>query len=205
MIFQRLLSVLLAGLSAIAVATRVGVLTPEPDPALPEARIWPFKASLPPPPSPTRPPRPTGWHAPIWPTPPATPSPLPAFAVTAFDFPNTREVIDFYWQAPAVEAAHAIVGTPNQLRQLSRVWASHLSASCPNEPIASHLRDLATSTDPIVAPVLLHRVFINGHAVWVVVAVWEFAAAGPELALGHIRVHVLSPISSAPIASESCA
>ena len=202
---RRLLSVFLAGLVAIAAATRIGVLTPEAEPDFPEAHVWPFKAPPPPPSSPTRPPRPTGWRAPTWPASPATTRPLPDFAVTAFDFPNTREVIDFYWEAPAAEAAQAIVGAPNQLRQLSRDWASRLSASCPNEPVAAHLRDLATSTDPIVAPVLLHRASINGHVVWVVVAVWEYAAAGPGLALGHIRVHVLSPSSSAPVASESCA
>jgi hypothetical protein len=130
---------------------------------------------------------------------------LPDFAVTSWSFPNDRELFDFYWQAPAYASSKRYIGPPARLQQVARAWAFSLADRCPDEPVATYVRSLASPGEPILAPVLLHRVSLNGRPVWVLVAAWEYAIDDPHLGLGHIQIHLLDPSSGAIVGGQTCA
>jgi hypothetical protein len=196
----RLASLAIAAALTTAIAIRLIFLAPLVDP---DVSLLPLRdpTAFPPPPPPPLPEADdsfaaSGWHEPSWSS--LTASQIyPLFAETSWSFPSHSAVGAFYWRSDARYRVLSLRGSPARLRLLGQRWAVRLSAACPSPQVAKRVRELVQNGDDIFVPVLLHRVFITGRPMWILLLAYAHPAYEPggEYALHVNRLYMLMPWS----------
>ena len=130
--------------------------------------------------------------------------PSPEFRKTAWSFPNTHEVLEFYRAAATAQRFCDFVAPARSLRRCAQESARALTGACVDPGLQRVLTEALSPQDEIAIPVLVNGVELEGRAVWVVEWVWE--KTGPEEPdrCCHYRIEIIEPATGKTLDYSQC-